>query len=102
MPEPSRTESALSRQDEEKLAHALVSRGLLTREELQPLRAARTAPGPEGLLRRLVKAGLLTAGQAERARQELSALLTQKVPGFELLEKVGQGSVGTVFRARQV
>jgi serine/threonine-protein kinase len=97
-PEPS-----AARQDEERLAHALISRGLVTRDEVQACKPGRSGPyGPEALLRRLVRAGHLTAGQAERARQELEALLTQRIPGFQLLEKLGQGSMGVVYKARQL
>ena len=50
MSDAAKSEAAL-RLDEERLAHALVSRGLLTREEVEQ---CRPAGGPEGLLRRLV------------------------------------------------
>jgi eukaryotic-like serine/threonine-protein kinase len=88
---------------EERLAHALISRGLLNNEELARGRAGpREGIGPQALLRRLVKAGLLTAGQAERARQELEALLAQQIPGLQLVEKLGQGAMGMVYKARQL
>ena len=53
------------RLEEEKLAHALISRGLLSAEDVQALPpAAKGATGSEAFLARLVAAGLLTANQA--------------------------------------
>ena len=84
------------RLDEERLAHALISRGLLTREEAQRLprqfRAAASAPRrcwPASPL-----AGALTAGQAQRAKEELSTLLGQQIPGYHLHGKARPGGDG--------
>jgi serine/threonine-protein kinase len=89
--------------EEERLAHALVSRGLVTREEVQPFRSSTPdAAGTDRFLVRLVKAGVLTANQAKRATQELTALLHQQIPGYQLVSKLGQGSMGTVYKARQL
>ena len=89
--------------DEERLAHALVSRGLVARDEVQKCRTtAGTEGGPEALLARLVKAGFLTANQGQRAKQELATLLHQQIPGYQLLERLGLGSMGTVYKARQL
>jgi eukaryotic-like serine/threonine-protein kinase len=91
-----------ARMDEERLAHALISRGLLTREEAQSCRADGDQAGPQALLTRLVAAGFLTTNQAERAGKELDTLLGQQIPGYQLLEKLGQGAMGTVYKARQM
>jgi len=99
MADPSRSDPRLN---EERLLHALVSRGLLTREEAKAGRAGPGAEsGPEALLSRLTAAGALTAAQAARAKQELSTLLGQQIPGYSLMEKLGQGASGVVYKARQ-
>ncbi len=103
MSEPTTKAEARERAEEERLAHALISRGLLTREELQDGKVLDGTPaGPEGLLTRLARAGLLTAGQAKRVRKEIISLVNQQIPGYQLLEKLGNGSHGVVYKARQL
>src|SRR4051812_45197997 len=89
MSETPRTESTSARTEDERLIHALVSRDLITREEALQCRGGRVL-GAEKLLERLVECKFLTATQAERTRQELSALLAQQIPGYELMGKLGQ------------
>jgi eukaryotic-like serine/threonine-protein kinase len=102
MPDPVKTDSPpSSKLAEERLAHALVSRGLITREEAQQSRQGETL-GAEELLSRFVRAGSLTSAQARRVKQELPQLLSQEIPGYEVLQKLGQGAMGTVYKARQL
>jgi serine/threonine-protein kinase len=98
---PAETRSGLD--EEERLAHALVSRGLVSPEEEQRCRAASPdRAGAKRFLLQLVQAGALTQNQARRALGELSTLLDQQIPGYELLSKLGKGSMGTVYKARQL
>ncbi len=91
------------RLDEERLIQALVGRGLISAEEAQACRTpADGAPGADALLARLTAARALTASQARRAKKELSSLLGQQIPGYLLMEKLGHGSMGVVYKARQV
>jgi eukaryotic-like serine/threonine-protein kinase len=94
-------ESVTTKGDEQRLAHALVSRGLVTREEVQECLGVEAGPGVVALLKRLVKAGYLTRNQAQRAAHEMPLLLGEQIPGYELFEKLGHGAMGTVYKARQ-
>src|SRR4051794_30563206 len=69
MSDPPRPDSGSARTEDERLVHALISRGLIPREEAQPCRAGETL-GARKLLARLVECGSLTASQAARAEQE--------------------------------
>jgi serine/threonine-protein kinase len=98
MSEPAKMDPAKA--DQERLAHALVSRGLITREEAQQCRAG--THSPQALLERLVEAGFVTATQSQRVAQEMTLWLGQQIPGYQLLEKLGQGTSGVVYKARQL
>jgi serine/threonine-protein kinase len=103
MTDKPRSDANIARAAEEQMAHALVSRGLVTREEVLSCKPATGVEvGPEALLSRLQSAGLLTGGQVHRAAAELPTMLGQKIPGYILMEKIGQGATGTVFKARQL
>jgi serine/threonine-protein kinase len=102
MPPSAKPDSAAISMEEEKLADTLVSRGLITREEWQQVRTAETGSGLGVMLAGLVKSGFLTAAQAQRAALELTNRSKLQIPGYKLLEKIGQGSMGTVHKARQL
>ena len=98
-----KSEAAPAQQEEERLSQALVSRGLVTNGEVAQCKPTAGGPtGSEALLARLVKAEFLTASQAKRVSQELSLIVGQQIPGYQLLQKLGQGSMGIVFKARQL
>jgi serine/threonine-protein kinase len=86
--------------DDDRLAQALISRGLITREEAQQCRT--TGGSSEPLLRRLVRFNFLTPNQAQRVTHELKLFLGQQIPGYQLLDKLGEGAMGIVFKGRQL
>ncbi|MCI0682994.1 MAG: serine/threonine protein kinase [Gemmataceae bacterium] len=89
--------------EEEKLRQALVSRGLITADDWQQVRnAIEPGSGLGPILATLVHAGFLTSGQAQRVAVELPNLTAQLIPGYKLLDKIGQGSMGAVYKARQL
>src|SRR6267142_4203032 len=89
--------------EEQRVSHALISRGLVTAEEIERCRNPADSPaGTEVFLQRLVKAGYLTPSQAKRSLQEMSELVKHQIPGYQLLDRLGQGAMGTVFKSRQL
>ncbi len=83
-----------ARLDEERLAHALISRGLLTREEVQHCRPGTGGEaGPEAFLSRLVAARLLTDNQAKR-RQGTGGVARSANPRLSAAGKARPGRDG--------
>src|ERR1700741_287175 len=82
--------------EEEKLLKALLGRELLITQEAKDFLADRP-PGERGakeLLNQLVKLNYLTQNQARRALENLDTWLDQPIPGYQMLEKIGNGSMG--------
>ena len=87
-----------------------VASGHLTEEQAeeiaQALRAIEALGGAASAPDLLVKRGLLDEHRVGLVRQAMAASKTvtripRELAGFEILERIGQGGMGTVFRARQ-
>jgi serine/threonine protein kinase len=97
--------------DEERLVRMLLDRGLVSAEELARCQELLRSQGAQqvgnrlNLLQALYQQGLLTSSQAQRAARELlerPAGVPRYLPGYELIEPIGKGSMGVVFKARQL
>ena len=90
------------------LARTVIRRGLATQAEVEHCKAAQAKLAkekeiPPSLLEVMVAAKALTASQARRIVQEASVDGDKKfeVPGYVILERIGKGSMGLVYRAKQ-
>ncbi|MDH3590297.1 MAG: serine/threonine protein kinase [Planctomycetota bacterium] len=84
-----------------------VEKGLLTEtqaNELHELRQARRKGGVAPAIQDLaIEKGFLTENQAQRLLAELEGFeFPREIGGYRLVEKIGAGTMGTVFRAKQL
>lgn len=85
-----------------------IAQGLLTTEqalELGRLRHQRKEPdgGAPPVEDLAIEKGYLTMRQAERLRTEQEGFdLKREIAGYKLIEKIGAGTMGVVYKARQV
>ncbi|MEK6235963.1 MAG: serine/threonine protein kinase, partial [Planctomycetales bacterium] len=87
--------------------HAALDRGFVTEEEVETARNARERDARKDVYRPtahyLVESGAMTLSQANRLADHLVNLSRiDDLPGYCLLEELGSGSMGQVFRATQL
>ncbi|CAN5768716.1 hypothetical protein BH23PLA1_BH23PLA1_07490 [soil metagenome] len=104
------TAPGLSGLSESSLEQSVIRRGLATPEEVEACKAHRAKLASAGsgestknLLEIMVSARVLTQGQAQRLFRELSRESQRKleIPGYQIMERLGKGQMGIVYKARQ-
>ena len=88
------------------MGRMIVEQGLASREEVESCLALwRDSGGPGGnrLGELLVRNGVVTENQMNRVRTATQQDRSKdEIPGYKVLEKLGEGAMAKVFRARQV
>jgi len=89
------------------LTSSVIQRQLATPEELAMCRAKQERLARQDqhrpLIQILVDERVLTVNQAKRLLRETGPQNTLKqIPGYQLIEKAGQGSMGVVYKGRQL
>src|SRR4051812_6824620 len=105
---PAKDAKGLSSLEEMNLEKSILRRGLATSAEIEKCKSyrAKLAAKEEskGLLEIMVEAKFLTRNQSERIRQEIVGETNQKleIPGYQIIDKLGKGSMGIVYKGRQI
>ena len=101
-----RDAKSLSSLEEFNLEKSILRRGLATATEIEMCKAHKAKlagkEGPKGLLEIMVEARVLTKNQSIRLLKEMGETSKKlEIPGYQIIERLGKGSMGVVFKARQ-
>src|SRR3954453_22539119 len=83
----------------------VVDMGLATRTEIEFCREQQkqsSDPNQRSLADLLIENSFITVNQAKRIRGQLEERRGSKLPGYQLLDKLGKGAMATVYKAKQL